>query len=130
VEKPKILIVDDSAELIRVVRDYLQRVLECDISESKDGTDAINKITSQDFDLVMLDLKMPGLNGLDVIKQARAQGKSPDILVTTGWDSSQIADEVIKAGAVDYIVKPFGLEVLKSKLKNILEKKGKYAEKV
>jgi len=72
---------------------------------------------------------MPGLSGIDIMRKVKGEGTLPDILVTTAWDSVQIANEVIEEGAIDYISKPVILETIKLKVKNILEKKGKYIEK-
>ena len=129
-EPAKILIVDDEFEVRDIIKEYLQKIIECDILESENGEDAIGKIKTNNFDIVILDLKMPGISGLDVIKTIRSQMSLPDILITTAWDSAQIADEVIKEGAIDYISKPVVLETIRLKVKPILQKKGKYIEKI
>ena len=128
-DNPKILIVDDEIDILNIIKEYLQMIIECDVYESINGQDAIGKIKDNNFDLVILDIKMPGLSGLDVMKKIKSEENLPDILVTTAWDSVQVADEVISEGATDYIVKPVMLETLKLKIKNILDKKGKYIEK-
>jgi DNA-binding NtrC family response regulator len=128
-EQPKILIVDDESQVRDIIKEYLKNSIECDISESESGEDAIEKMKANDFDLVILDLKMPGISGLDVIKTISKEKPLPDIIVATAWDSAQIADEVIKEGAIDYISKPVELSTIKLKIKPILAKKGKYFEK-
>ena len=128
-DKPKILIVEDELDTMKMIKSSLERFMECQIMESGSGEDALNKIRNYNFDLVILDIKMPGLSGLDVMRQVKKEKKLPDILVTTGWDSAQVAGQVVKEGALDYIPKPITLDTLKIKIKNILEKKGKYIEK-
>lgn len=128
-EKARILIVDDEPEITKTFKGFLERTIECEVCESSGGQDAINKINKQNFDLIILDIKMPGLSGIDVIKEIKKEKNCAGILVSTGWDSVQVADEAIKAGAADYITKPARLETLKLKVKGILEKKGKYIEK-
>ena len=128
-QEAKILIVDDEIQVREIIKEYLEAIIECQVFDSGEGQDALDKIKADSFDLIILDLKMPGVSGLDIIKTVRKQKPPPDILVTTAWDSAQVADEVIKEGATDYIVKPVTLETLKLKVKNILEKKGKYLEK-
>ncbi|UCC95689.1 MAG: response regulator [Candidatus Omnitrophota bacterium] len=128
-ENIKILIVEDEIDTMETIRNNLKKFLQCEIDISNNGEDAINKIKNNIFDLVILDIKMAGLSGLDVIKNIKQETRLPDILVITAWDSAQVADEVIREGALDYIPKPIMLETLKIKIKNILEKKGRYIEK-
>lgn len=125
----KILIVEDEIDTMEAVKRSLERFLKCRVYTSSNGEDAIDKIKNNGFDLVILDIKMPGLSGLDVIRKAKKEAKSTDILVVTAWDSAQVAEEAIKEGAIDYIPKPISLDILKIKIKNILEKKGKYFER-
>lgn len=128
-QKPKILIVDDEPEIVKIFKDYLDKHIECETIGATEGEEALKKIRSQKFDLIILDIKMPGVSGLDVLKEVEKRPHAPAILVSTAWDSTQIADEVIKEGAADYITKPIKLETLKEKIRSILERKGKYAQK-
>lgn len=125
----KIFIVEDEKETLRFIKNCLQRELLCDIDESMNGIDAIEKMKAQDFDLVILDLKMPGVNGLDVMREIKKIKKLPDILVVTAWDSDQVATTVIKEGALDYMPKPLIPEAFMIKVKTLLDKKGKYIPK-
>jgi len=125
----KILIVEDEVDTIEVVKNSLGRFLDCEIDAATDGETAITKILEDDFDLVILDIKMPGLSGIDVLRKVKLKKALPDILVITAWDSTQVAEEVVKEGALDYIPKPITVDTLKLKMKTILEKKGKYSEK-
>ena len=127
-DKPKILIVEDERDTIETIQSCLERAMGCQVYASESGEDAISKINQHDFDLVILDLKMPGLSGLDVMKQVKKEKALPDVLVITGWDSAQIATQVIQEGAIDYIPKPIVVDTLKLKVKDILTKKGKYTE--
>ena len=128
-DKPNVLIVDDEFEVRDIIKEYLEKIIECNIQESENGEDALNKIKMTNFDLIILDLKMPGISGIDIMRKVKNEGNLPDILVTTAWDSVQIANEVIEEGAIDYISKPVVLETIKLKVKNILERKEKYFEK-
>lgn len=120
----KILIVDDEIETRDAIKNNFKRFAHCRISIADNGKEAVEKIKNVFFDLVILDLKMPGINGLDVIKKVKKEKNFPDILVLTAWDSVQIAEEVIKEGALDYIPKPIELETLRMKVKDVLGKKG------
>lgn len=128
-DKPKILVVEDEPETLTFIKQCIERVVECEVHLSGSGEDALDKIKNNEFDLVILDIKMPGLSGLDVMRMAKKEKKLPDTLVITGWDSAQVLGEVIKEGALDYMPKPIISAALKEKIKDILEKKGKYFEK-
>ena len=69
---------------------------------------------------------MPEMNGFDVMEQVKAKKNLPDIIVVTGWDSQQVAQEAINKGASDYIPKPITFDALHLKIKSVLQKKGKY----
>ena len=125
----KILVVDDETETLEYLAKQIERFLKCAVYKSDSGQDAIDKMAGIDFDLVILDIKMPEVNGLDVMRETSKIKKLPDILVVTAWDSAEVVDEVIAAGAIDYIPKPVSSETLLEKVKTILEKKGKYIKK-
>lgn len=117
----KILVVDDEKDTLRFIEKNINRIVDCDLDTVINGDDAIEKIETDKFDLVILDLKMPGITGLDVIKRVKESKNFPKILVMTAYDSQQIADEVIEEGAVDYMPKPLQLDILKRKVETILK---------
>jgi len=128
-DKPKILVVEDEPETAGFIKKCVERVVECETQLSENGEDAFDKIKNNEFDLVILDIKMPGLSGIDVMRMVKKEKQLPDTLVITGWDSEQVLGEAIKEGALDYMPKPVISGTLKMKIKNILEKKGKYIGK-
>jgi DNA-binding response OmpR family regulator len=78
------------------------------------------------FDLIFLDIKMPGVNGIEVIREKKKLGYKPRIWVITRFDSEEVARKVIAEGADDYIPKPFSLKVLDRKIRDFLAEIGKY----
>jgi two-component system response regulator ResD len=125
-QKPSILIVDDEKDTRNTLNNYLCNRIECDITEAEDGYQAIEKLKSTNFDLILLDIKMPGISGTDVIKEAKKI--APAISVITRWDSAEVSDQVKEAGA-DYIPKPFSLKVVRSKVEEKLRAIGKFSVK-
>ena len=121
-----ILIVDDEPEAREMIKRCLTRFMECQIYEAQTGEEALDKLKKINFDLVILDIKMPGLSGLDVMKEIKKYKNLPDTIVLTAWDSAQIATEAIEEGAMDYIPKPIITDILKLKVKTILEKKARF----
>jgi len=128
-EKPKIIIVDDEAEPRESIKKYLSRYIECDIKEASDGRQALEMIDEETFDIMLLDVKMPGISGIDVLKRTRVTSPQTDIIIITAYDSQQIAKEALSQGAVDYIVKPSTIEVIFDKVRRPLEKKNLYLPK-
>ena len=102
----KILIIDDDDGLNHFLGRFFKRKGYA-VTACPNGQSALETLTHQDFDLILLDYKMPGLNGLDVLKKIKsAQLKTPVILMTA-YGNTDTAIEAMKRGAYDYLVKPF-----------------------
>jgi len=125
-EPAKILIVDDEEGIRESLKKFLTSRFECETYEAANGQQALDLIRSNKFDLILLDIKMPGISGMDVIKEKKKLGYKPSIWVITRFDSQEVAQKVIDQGADDYIPKPFSLRVLDSKIRNFLASIGKY----
>jgi DNA-binding response OmpR family regulator len=117
----RILIVEDEPAMQRGLRDNLE--LEgYDVTAASDGAAGLTQMTSSRFDLVLLDVMLPKLSGLDVLKNARAQGcASPVIMLTAKGEE---VDRVLglELGADDYVVKPFSLRELLARVKAVLRR--------
>jgi DNA-binding NtrC family response regulator len=116
----RILVVDDE----KIIRENLARILKEEnyqVAKVADGRSALAHIESHDNDLILLDLNLPDMNGLDVLSTAR--GMDPDLLfiIITGYASVESAVKAIKLGAYDYIKKPFKADVIKLIVKLALE---------
>ncbi len=111
------LVVDDSKVVRRLLVGVLERHCDChDITQAENGTEAFDYLISEDFDLVLLDWEMPGMNGLSVLRRIRARGnKTPVIMVTSEAGKERIV-EAYDAGANNYIVKPFEPRALADKI--------------
>jgi DNA-binding response OmpR family regulator len=111
-----ILIVEDERPMARILRKALEEHGHTiDIASS--GQEALDVVCTADFDLIVLDVMLPGLNGLAVTRHLRQSGNRVPILILTARDS---ADDVVKgldAGADDYLVKPFALNVLMARVR-------------
>jgi DNA-binding NtrC family response regulator len=117
----KILIVDDSRELREILEEYLGN--EGDTVEgANNGKEALEKYRNHYYDLIITDLNMPELAGMELIKAIRQENEITEFVIITGYASIDSAVEAIKNGAFDYIVKPFRMEELKVVVKNVREK--------
>lgn len=118
----KALVVDDS----RVTRKLLINILtaECgfdDCAEAADGLQAVEAAESETFDIILMDWNMPNLLGIDAVEQIRAKGiESPIIMVTTESEKENIV-RAFKAGANNYILKPFSSESVSAKVLNVVK---------
>lgn len=102
----KILLIDDDDGLIHFLSRFFKRkgyaVMACTT-----GNMALERIVVEDFDLILLDYKMPGLNGLDTLKQIKSRQIKTPVIFMTAYGSTDTAIEAMKRGAYDYLVKPF-----------------------
>ncbi len=102
----KILVVDDDEIDRMAVRRALKATgLEASVTEASDATSALDRLSKEHFDCALLDYRMPGSDGLDVVRQARERGLHTPFIMLTGFGDEQTAVELMKAGAADYIAK-------------------------
>jgi DNA-binding NtrC family response regulator len=116
----KILVVDDDAD----VRSILTKILSekgFQTDEASSGKDAIEKATSEDFDIAILDLMMPEISGMDVLIELKKVKPKTKIIMITGFATIDNAVQSIKKGASDYITKPFKISDLDATIKRTLE---------
>jgi two-component system, OmpR family, response regulator MprA len=117
----RILVVDDEP----AVRDAVQRALRLenyDVQTALDGSDALKSLALSSPDLVILDVLMPGVDGLEVCKRLRTAGDATPILMLTARDSVANRVEGLDAGADDYLVKPFALDELLARVRALLRR--------
>jgi len=129
-DKAKIFIVDDEAEARESLAKYLERNLECEIAQAGDGRQALEILKTNSFDVILLDIKMPGISGLDVLKKTKVTHPNTDVLIISAWDSQPVAGETLETGAADYIIKPSTIKVIFDKVCELLKKKDKCLPKV
>jgi len=123
--KAKILIVDDEKEVLEHTQHFLEKHLVCDADIALSGEEALKKIKAAAYDVVLLDVKMPGLSGIDVLRRLKNDNIKLDVLMMTAYNSRQVGKEVLEEGALGCLVKPIPTEKMLEEVKAILAKKGK-----
>jgi signal transduction histidine kinase len=118
--KKKILVVDDNQEFVGLIRKILERK-DFNVSIALDGKTAIEKALSDVPELVLLDLKLPDIPGEEVLKRIKEIDKDIAVIVITGYGGEQVAVEMMRKGAIDFLSKPIEHELLLSSIKNALE---------
>jgi len=119
----KVLVVDDERLTRDVASKVLNRYLGCDVYTASNGGDALDLLDSHTFDLLIADLAMPGISGVELIKTVRVIKPNTCIMVVTGNANESDIKDVNDAGINQVIYKPFKISDLVEKVKNILEKK-------
>jgi two-component system response regulator AtoC len=106
-DKSSVLIVDDE-EVVR--RAHLRSLADtgCLTRAAGDGVEAIRYMEQQPFDVVLLDIRMPGLDGMDVLKTIKSRWPDSEVVVITGFPTIEAAKEAVRLGAHNYIAKPVG----------------------
>lgn len=116
------LVVDDSAVMRKVLIGALGRAGISDVDQAADGQEAVTATESKDYNLVLMDWNMPNMLGIDAVRAIRANGKTmPIIMVTTEAEKSRVID-ALKAGAQNYVIKPFEPATIVNKIQEVLAK--------
>ena len=123
----RVLVVDDEAGIRKVVRDALEREGH-EVATCVDGREALERLEDEEFDLIVTDLAMPRMNGLDLVREARRRSAVP-ILVLTVKHEEREKVRLLDAGADDYVTKPFGTDELLARTRALLRRRGSPSEK-
>lgn len=122
-ERKRILVVDDEED----VRETLATVLEnlnYQALLAADGEEALSLIKNQRVDVILSDLYMPGMNGIELLKRVKTEKKNMIFLMITAHPTIETAVDAIKKGAYDYLTKPFHIEEVRIKLSRAMERQG------
>jgi DNA-binding NtrC family response regulator len=119
--KESVLVVDDEAG----PRESLRMILKShyEVHTASDGQEALSLIQNKDFNVVTLDLNMPGLSGIDVLKEIRKLEPDTEVVIITGYGTLTNAQEAMRFGAGDFISKPFNVEDITSIVANSFERR-------
>jgi len=125
----KILVVDDERRMCIVIKTGLE-VDGHQVDLAFDGNEALQKITTNQFDIVITDLKMPGKTGLEILDEVKKRNPATEVILMTAYATTQTAIEAMKKGAYDYVIKPFEMTEVRIKVNQIVERNQLLTENV
>jgi DNA-binding NtrC family response regulator len=121
---PKVLLIEDEASIRAVLKDILtdQKELALVIDEAKDGAEGLSKLESETYDLALCDIKMPKMDGMEVLKAAKERGITTTFVMISAHGTTELAVDATKMGAYDFLQKPPDLNRLLITVRNALDK--------
>ena len=121
-EDQKVLVVDDDQAILFMLQQFLSG-LGVDVTVASDGVEALEQLQEKRFSIVVTDLLMPRLGGMELTRRIKAEWPDTDVIVMTGYGKEFSYTDVIRAGASDFIQKPFHLNEMEAKLSRLLRER-------
>jgi DNA-binding response OmpR family regulator len=116
-----VLIVDDEKNILLTLSQSLE-VLQLETDTATNGEEALAKLKEKDFGLILLDIRMPGMDGMEVLRQVREIRPDIRIIMISAYGTIELAVEAMKLGAVDFIQKPFSPEEIRALVSRVLDR--------
>jgi DNA-binding NtrC family response regulator len=120
--KRSILIVDDEQDMLDLLKRSLEPDLNCRVEPAPSGEAALKRLTGESFDLVLADIKMPGMDGLELLEIIKRKNPEQTVVMMTAFGQIETAVAAMKSGAYDFITKPFEHDALLLRLEKALER--------
>ena len=120
--KAKVLLVDDEADFLATLAERLE-TRGMKVNTATSGEDAVARAEGEGFDLIILDLAMPGIDGLETLKRSKAKQPDAEIIMLTGQGSIRTSIEAMKLGAEDFLQKPVNISELMDKISEAKDKR-------
>jgi DNA-binding NtrC family response regulator len=127
--KARLLIVDDEEQFVEALSERLS-MRDYDVTTSLTGEDAIEKITNYNFDVVILDVRLPGIDGTEVLQEMKNLKPLTEVIMLTGHGTMEMAIEGMKLGAFDFLIKPCETEDLTKKIDKAHDRKAEQEDRI
>ena len=128
IEGSKVLLVDDNVEIINILTDFLT-LNGCKIYKASTGKEALEVLSKADLEIVILDVKLPDVNGISLIDSIKIKNPTIGIIMITGYHDPNLIVEAMKKGASDFLIKPFEFDKLILVLMRVVRERGFLMEK-
>ena len=125
----KLLIVDDEERFLKTIKTLLEK-RECAISTATNGVEALEILEKKQIDVVILDVKMPGMDGVEVLRRIKRDHPLVEVIMLTGHSTTESAIQGMKLGAFDYLLKPCDIDILITTVLEARDKKKAMEEKI
>ena len=119
---PKILVVDDE-ERFRTIMAKLLAVRGLEVSTIGEGEEALKAMREESYDVIILDVRMPGMTGIQVMTELRKLDPFIEVIIMTGYASVDTAKKIMELGAYDYLLKPYNIDELMEKIEAAYDRK-------
>ncbi|UCE54082.1 MAG: response regulator [Desulfobacterales bacterium] len=127
--KTRVLLVDDEEQFVQALSERLA-LRDYDITTSLSGDDALKKIKRYNYDVVILDVAMPGIDGIYALREIKKMKPLTEVIMLTGQGTVETAIEGMKLGAFDFLMKPCNTEDLDTKIKKAQARKAEHEERI
>jgi DNA-binding response OmpR family regulator len=118
-----VLLIDDEERFLKTTKMLLDKA-ECSVITAADGWQGLDQLKAQSFDVVVLDVRMPGFDGIEVLRRIKELAPLVEVIMLTGYSTLDAAIRGLRLGAFDYLTKPCDINELKLKIKAAHERRS------
>ena len=118
---PRILIIDDEVDMLMLLRMIIEDNTDYDVETTNSSTEGIKLFREENYDLVITDLKMPGLDGMDIFDKIKELKPEVPVIIITAYGSMETSDEALRKGVAEFITKPFRKDSILFTIRRVLE---------
>lgn len=117
----RILVIDDELDMLTLLRMIIEENTRYEVETTNNPSEGLTMLREGDYDLVITDLKMPGMDGLEVFEELREMRPDIPLIIITAYGSPEAADEAVRKGVADFITKPFRKDTIIFTMNRVLE---------
>lgn len=117
----RILVIDDGLDMLMLIRMIIEDSTDYEVETTNNPSEGLKMLAERDYDLVITDLKMPGMDGLEVSEELWKIKPDIPVIIITAYGSPEAADEALKKGVADFITKPFRKDTMVFTMNRVLE---------
>jgi DNA-binding NtrC family response regulator len=117
----RILVIDDELDMLMLLRMIIEDNTDYEVETTNNPSEAVKMVMKNDYDLVISDLKMPGMDGLELFDEVKGMKPDLPLIIITAYGSLETADEAMKMGVADFITKPFRKDSILFTINRVLE---------
>jgi DNA-binding NtrC family response regulator len=117
----RILVIDDELDMLMLLRMIIEENTDCEVETTNNPSEGLKMVNEKDYNLVIADLKMPGMDGMEVFEELKEMRPDIPVIIITAYGSLEIAKEARNKGVADFITKPFRKDTILFTMSRVLE---------